>query len=604
VAGSTYLLGIAFDVRIRRGVVLAPAALLVFAGLLARTFRRGAPRALWPCPPRAGLFAARAAFGVSAFIALGLFGDALTRANVGYDGEMTWCAAARWVRADRSVTPRALTDPRVFVWHPRYPLLMPLAQVTVQEAFDLGDDRRAIKPLYAAFFPALLLVLFDVARRHAGTCAAALTAASLAAVPVLAFNGFGGADGAFSDVPLGAFFGSGFVLLLGGARRSESMAAAILLGAAVLTKNEGLPFALAALVAVAFLAVFESPAERRRRLASLGLAAATVLAMALALGAWKSHIPQRWDEDYLGRLGKVSLAAEARARVPLMPSALLRETTDRENLAGFPLAGAVILAVGAGGLRRRIVPSILLALYFCFGAYVLALLLTTWPGVEQVHPTWCRLLIQLSLPLGVLFALALRAAWRAHFAVSRSVHSSGTTLTLPLRRSEDAPSLTRAVLVFFGLATLPVVAVWLWSLHLRESAERARALPVSASAASSSRSPWREDASLTGGVDEPAEGSTVRGELRVRGWARIPGQDLRVLVLIDGRERAFSSSARGERRDVQEVIPTLGDCSFAGYEFTYAFSPGDAGRHEIQVLFHSRDGGERYYPVRRFIWSP
>lgn len=90
----------------------------------------------------------------------------------------------------------------------------------------------------------------------------------------------------------------------------------------------------------------------------------------------------------------------------------------------------------------------------------------------------------------------------------------------------------------------------------------------------------------------------------MRGWARIPGQDLRVLVLIDGRERAFSSSARGKRRDVQEVIPTLGDCSFAGYEFTYAFSPGDAGRHEIQVLFLSRDGGERYYPVRRFIWSP
>src|SRR5271169_1397310 len=263
VAGSTYLLGIAFDVRIRRGVVLVPAVLLTFAGLLSHTLRRGKPRAASLCPPRAGVLAARAAFGVSAFIAIGLFGSALTRAYVGYDGEMTWCAAARWVRADRSVTPRALTDPRVFVWHPRYPLLMPLAQVAVQETFDAGDDRRAIKPLYAAFFPALLLVLFDVARRHAGTCAAALAAIALASIPVLAFTDFGGADGAFSDVPLGAFFGGGFLLLLGRVRPSESVAAALLLGAGVLTKNEGLPFALAALAAAGCFAFFGRRAERR-----------------------------------------------------------------------------------------------------------------------------------------------------------------------------------------------------------------------------------------------------------------------------------------------------------------------------------------------------
>ena len=560
-AGSTYLLGIAFDVRIRRVVVLAPVALLVFGGLLARMLRRGTPRGASLRPPRAGVLAARVAFGVSAFIAVGLFADALTRAYVGYDGEMTWCAAARWVRADRSVTPRALTDPRVFVWHPRYPLLLPLAQVAVQETFDLGDDRRAIRPLYAAFFPALLLVFFDVARRHAGTCAAALAATALAALPVLAFMDIGGADGAFSDVPLGAFFGSGFLLLLGRVRRSEAAAAAILLGAGVLTKNEGLPFALAALTAAGFFALFARRNERRRRFALLAVAAAGILAAGGALSVWKGRVPQRWDEDYLGRLGKVSLAANVRARVPLMPPALLREMTDRGNLAGFGLTGAVVAAAGVGGLRRRIVPPILLALYFCFGAYVLALLLTTWPGVQQLHPTWYRLLIQLSLPLGVLLALALRAAWRARFAVKRSALSGGTTLTRPLRQTKDARSSKKGIIAFVGLATLPAVAVWLWSLHLQQSAEKARALEASAAAANSTRSPWREDAALTGGVDEPAEGSTVQGELTVRGWARVPGQDLRVLVLIDDKERPSAASARSERRDVQRVIPTLGDCS-------------------------------------------
>jgi hypothetical protein len=602
VAGSTYVLGIAFDVRIRRGAVLAPVAVLVVAGLLARALRRGTPRAPRPRPPRAGVHAARGAFGITTLIAAGLFASALTQPNLGWDGEMTWCAAARWVRADRSVTPRALTDPRVFVSHPRYPLLLPLAQVSVQETFDLGDDRRAIKPLYAAFFPALLLVFFDVARRHAGTCAAALAAAALAAVPVLVSDS-GGADGAFSDLPLGAFFGSGLLLLLGRVRRSESVAAALLLGAAVLAKNEGLPFALAALAAACFLALFARRIERPRRFASLAVGAAGVLAAGVALSVWRARIPQRSDEDYVGRLGKVSLAAEAGARLPLLPAAVAREMTDRVELAGFSLAGAAILAAGAGGLRRRIVPAIVLCLYFCFGAYVLAILLSTWRGVEQIHPTWNRLLIQLAAPLGVLLALALRAAWRARFAAFAAATSSRVTATVPPVRVTRARGFPRGLLVFLGFAVLPVVSTWFWALHLRE--RPARELPSAAVAGPTpTGSPWREDASLTGGLDEPGEGSSVHGELRVRGWARVQGQNLRVTVLIDGMERPFATSARPERRDVQNAIPSLGDCASAGYEFGYAFSPGNAGAHEIQVLFWTHDGRRRHYPARWFIWAP
>jgi hypothetical protein len=412
VAGSTYILGIAFDVRIRRGVVLAPVLALVVAGLLARALRPSGRRGIPGRPPRAGVLTARVTFAISAVIALGLFAEALTQPNLGWDGEMTWGAAARWIRADRSVTPRALVDARSWATHPRYPALLPLAQVAVQETFDLGDDRRAIKPLYAAFFPALLLVFFDLARRHAGTCGAALATLALAAIPILAFGNFGGADGAYSDVPLAAFFGGGLLLLLGRTGASECIAAGLLLGAGVLTKNEGLPFALTALAAGYVRAVFERPPDRRRRFVLLGTATVMVFAAILALRAWQSRIPQRWDEDYAGRLGNVSLAAEARARLPMMPAALLEEMTSGESLAGFGFAGAIIMIAGAAGLRRRIVPPILLALTLCFGAYVLAILLSTWGGVEQLHSTWFRFLIQVSLPLGILLALALRAGWR------------------------------------------------------------------------------------------------------------------------------------------------------------------------------------------------
>ncbi|MDL2718088.1 MAG: glycosyltransferase family 39 protein [Acidobacteriota bacterium] len=603
VAGSTYLLGIAFDIRIGRGVVLAPVVLLVVSGLVARLLRRRTPARRSPTihPPRAGVFAARFAFGVGAFIALGLFAAALTKPDLGWDGEMSWSAAARWVRADRSVTPRALADARVYVTHPRYPILMPLAQVAVQETFDLGDDRRAVKPLYAAFFPALLLVLFDLARRHAGTCAAALGTVALAVVPVLAFNDAGGTDGTFSDVPLGAFFGAGFLLLLGRARTSEAVAAGLLLGAAVLTKNEGLPFAVAALGAVAFLAITGRPAERRTRLTALGLAAAAVLGAGLALRVWQSNIPQRWDEDYAGRLGEVSLAKEARVRLPLLPGAVMREMRSREDLAGFPLAAALILAAGAGGLRRRIVPPIVLCLTTCFGAYVLALLLSNWGGVEQVHPTWARFLVmQLSLPLGVLLALALRTGWRARLSFSRKGEQNGVTrvrgATEPRSRGRR-----RVLLLFLAFATVPVLLVWLFASYRRgqvSAAPRAAARTVTGS----TESPWKEDASLTGSLDEPAEGSSVQGSLAVRGWARLPDRDLEVTVFIDGNERASVTHRRLSRPDVQNALPMLGDCASAGYEFVYAFSAKDSGPHEVEVLFRTRDGRERHYPARGFIW--
>jgi hypothetical protein len=113
----------------------------------------------------------------------------------------------------------------------------------------------------------------------------------------------------------------------------------------------------------------------------------------------------------------------------------------------------------------------------------------------------------------------------------------------------------------------------------------------------------REDATLTGSIDEPAENAVVTGPLRVRGWARIPGEDLHVTVTIDGEERSFVTGARVPRPDVEAAVPPLGDCRAAGYEAVYAFARGDDGVHELDVLFRSSDGRERHYPPRRFTWN-
>jgi hypothetical protein len=112
-----------------------------------------------------------------------------------------------------------------------------------------------------------------------------------------------------------------------------------------------------------------------------------------------------------------------------------------------------------------------------------------------------------------------------------------------------------------------------------------------------------ESAELTGSLDGPAEGAVVTGNLTVRGWARIPGHDLGVTILIDGAPRYAIRESRVARPDVQAAVPSLGDCSTAGYESTFAFHPGDKGEHELSVVFQGPGGLVRHYPSRRFTWK-
>jgi hypothetical protein len=111
-----------------------------------------------------------------------------------------------------------------------------------------------------------------------------------------------------------------------------------------------------------------------------------------------------------------------------------------------------------------------------------------------------------------------------------------------------------------------------------------------------------ESAGLTGSIDAPAEDATVTGDLVVRGWARTPGSDLGVTILIDGAPRLPLHESRLARPDVQAVLPYLGNCSTAGYEQVFAFQPGDEGEHELSVVFAGPDGRVRHYPWRKFTW--
>lgn len=132
----------------------------------------------------------------------------------------------------------------------------------------------------------------------------------------------------------------------------------------------------------------------------------------------------------------------------------------------------------------------------------------------------------------------------------------------------------------------------------------ARALdggPAEGDATALTGTEWAE---LTGSIDVPAEDAAVTGDLLVRGWARIPGRDLEVTVLLDGAPRIPLHHVRTPRADVQTVLPYLGNCATAGYEDVFVFQPGDEGEHELSVVFRGPDDRVRHYPWRKFTWRP
>jgi len=114
----------------------------------------------------------------------------------------------------------------------------------------------------------------------------------------------------------------------------------------------------------------------------------------------------------------------------------------------------------------------------------------------------------------------------------------------------------------------------------------------------------RRDDLLSGSLDDPAENAVVTGPLLVRGWARIPGEDLEVRILIDGEERGGNAIRRVPRPDVCAVIPGMGECATAGYEARFDPAPDDDDRHEVTVIFFSRDGRYRVYPPSPIRWTP
>ncbi|HEV7785744.1 MAG TPA: hypothetical protein VGQ28_10440 [Thermoanaerobaculia bacterium] len=365
-AGWLYALSHWLAVPLRPPAILAVAAVPVLAGSVSWLRRRSGriSRSSPACFSRRAHLVGRIALAAGALVSLALLCDALDNPLTDWDGRMTWSAQARYVRGEGTVHPAVLTQRGWYVAHPWYPLLMPVAQVAVLEVTRAEPDHHA-----------------------------------------------------FRHLPLACFYGAGLLLLLNPRLRlSAGLAAGILLAAAALTKAEGEILAPAALGlalvhpwipgrrAVRWRRLWQNSAVNRRR----GLALAALPA-ALGLGlllSWLAGVPESFESFARGTSWSL-LWPGLFTRIPRLAWDSLAEMVSVSNWGVFGSAAPLVLIAGWRGLRRRSAFPLLLAAAVPLGVGWLYATISLKPDFV-VMTTWNRFLLQASVPLLVLFALALR----------------------------------------------------------------------------------------------------------------------------------------------------------------------------------------------------
>lgn len=281
--------------------------------------------------------------------------------------------------------------------HPDYPQLVPLNLAFPAIVSGAWDDRW-LGAIFVAFAIAAALIARDLAASELPPHAAACAGLAVLALTASRYVGL-------AEAPLIAFGTAGLLFArraLAG-DRSSRWPAAILLGLAASTKNEGLTLVFAAVVA---MLVGERRVSWRQRLSSamvlVAVAGAIVAPWLLARAA--SDLP-------------VEIAAPgAMARAADRISAPLDLTTRLLERIGKPwLWAAILVALFFSARRERFLTVAVLVQLACFLA---AYLVTPYDANWHITTSWGRLSQQLLAPA----AYASLTALAVHF-IKESAHA-------------------------------------------------------------------------------------------------------------------------------------------------------------------------------------
>ena len=277
VFGLGYVLALLLGGRTRT-ILLAEVALV---GMSLAVGRRRVPGPAAPRAPAGRSAAAAVALAVST-VAL-LLGFCRRAAAFGaWDSWAIWTLHARVLHRGRTSGWTDLFTPVLGWSHADYPLALPAA---IARVWSLSGSEGAAAPWLVALVAtvSLPLLVYGTLRALRGPALAAIGALALAAATPVVVAG----AGQYADVPLaGCYLATCGLLALSSSRDDRTRGLLAAAGAAASlaawTKNEGIPFALAA-VAVAFLTGWPRDARSRLRRAGAVLSGAAPGLVALAL---------------------------------------------------------------------------------------------------------------------------------------------------------------------------------------------------------------------------------------------------------------------------------------------------------------------------------
>jgi hypothetical protein len=263
--------------------------------------------------------------------------------------------------------------------HPDYPLLLPLS-FDYMSLWSGGWDRVAAEWLNPFFALAILAIVRSLLAEEAPPLIASVGTFAIAPLAMSPWIGI-------AEAPLIAFGTAGILL----ARRRNMTAAALLLGCAAMTKNEG----LALLVAVG-IGLFV--AKRGRDLWRLWPAVAITMPWLIARAIYS--LPTDIAT------GPVLARALARLRAPGELATLLLTHTAAQAVFWIGIAAALIVTVRLLRAEAFALVTAFVQLAFYIGSYVVTSRDLTW----HVHWSWERLMTHIELAMAFV-AVVLLYRW-------------------------------------------------------------------------------------------------------------------------------------------------------------------------------------------------
>jgi hypothetical protein len=302
-----------------------------------------------------------------------------------YDGRAFWLLKAKAIAHEGRIDGPFFQQKTMYDPRNEYPLLVPFDAAALMIVSGDHNDRQ-VRWIYVLALAALALH----ARRFVGPWPAAL----IPWIPQFAISNSGSAATAYNDVPLAAFGACAFFELI---ERKSPLRFGLWLSFLVLSKNEGLPFALLLFGAGVF--VF-----RRRVVVSLAPLAAAVTTLLV----WRGLIPGSDEENLVHLLRGVG------DHLDRFVPALLGFTAHSLRMRDWGLfwAAAIVatfIIASRDGWKPLILP------WFVIGGmsalYVAVYMVTTWNMVELMNASADRLLMHIVGPAVYLIALSAQSRY-------------------------------------------------------------------------------------------------------------------------------------------------------------------------------------------------